>query len=448
MADLHYDYLILGSGPAGHVSAICASQLGLKVAVVEKDRDMFGGVCLNEGCIPAKSLYHSAEMLDIALRSGGMYGLEVKGSPDMLQIVKKSRETRDLLSGGLSFLLEKNHVDTIYGTASFENKGSVRIVTSKGDISVVSDKFLIATGSHPEALAGLPFDGKKIISSSEAIRLDRVPKNILIIGAGAIGVEFASFFGILGSKVTLAEKEETILPLEDKEIGRRMNVILKKRGIDVITGRPVTDLKGYEKVIIAAGRAPSTKNIGLDKAGVEIDEKGYVKVGDDMKTNADNIYAAGDVINTPMLAHVAYIEGEIAARSAAGEKPEPIDYRAIPSAVYSQVKAASVGLTEEKAREANIEHKIGKQFFKANGRAVANGESEGFIKVIAEVSTRKLIGAHILGRTADEIIHEFALAIRCGLTVDDIAGTVHAHPTFSETAADAARSVFGRSIHG
>ncbi len=464
-----YDYLVLGSGPAGHVSAIKAARLGLKVAVVEKDRGMFGGVCLNEGCIPAKSLYNSAGMIETVRKNQKLCGLDDRPVEiDMPGIVSKSREAAQQLHKGLSFLFEKNAIEVIYGNGSFVDKGTVSITGDSGDETLArADRFLIATGSAPAPLPGIPFDGNTVISSSGAIRLEKIPENILIIGGGAIGVEFAGFYGLLGSEVVLAEAESTILPSEDRETARCLQSILKHKGIKVLTGSRVKGMapdKGgakivierrgmeeadvYEKVLVAVGRVPATFDIGLDKAGVDTDEKGYIRVDADMRTNAGHIYAAGDVINSPMLAHVAYAEGEAAAEAAAGKKPEPVDYGSIPNAVYSDIKAASVGMNEEQLRSGNIEYRAGKQFFRANGRAVANSETEGFIKVLAHPGTHRLLGAHIVGHGADELIHEFALAKRAGLTVEAIAGTVHAHPTFSETAAETCRSVFGKPIHG
>ncbi len=467
--DKQYDYLILGSGPAGYVSAIRAAQSGLKVAVVEKDPEMFGGVCLNEGCIPAKSLFHSAEIIDTVRKNWDICGLKCEpGSIDMSRMVAKSREAREQLCKGLSFLFSKNGIEIIYGTGCFVDRETVSITGVGGEqVLVKAKKFLISTGSGPKVLPGVPVDGKIVITSSEAIRLDNIPENILIVGAGAIGIEFASFFNILGSKTTLVEMGQTVLPLEDKEVGKRMKSISKQNGIEVLTGSIVEKVSTgngaaevvinfqdnrkdgtYEKVLIATGRVPAVSGIGIDKLGMDMDEKGFIRVDTRMRTSVENIYAAGDVVNSPMLAHVAYAEGEVAAVSAAGKEAYPVDYGCIPNAVYSNIRAASVGANEEQLKSGGVAYKAGKQFFKSNGRAVANSRTEGFIKVLAQAETRKLLGAHIVGYEADELIHEFALAKRMSLTVDDIGRTVHAHPTFSETAVDACRSVFGKPVHG
>jgi dihydrolipoamide dehydrogenase len=450
----NYDYLVIGSGPAGHTSAIRAAQLGLKVAVVEKDKDMFGGVCLNEGCIPAKSLYRSAHIVDIVRRSPELCGIDVKYKcVDTQEMVNKSRQVADQLSQGLLFLFKKNGITLINGKAKFLDKNTVRIEGGEtGTVKIQADKFLIATGSTPAILPGIEFDGEKILNSSHAIRLKEIPKSILVVGGGAIGVEFASFFNLLGSEVTILELEESLLPSEDKEISRRFQSIFKQSGIKVLTGATLGDESinqdEYEKILIAVGRIPEVSGLGLERLEIETDGRGFIPVNSKMQTTSENVYAAGDVINTPMLAHVANIEGEIAAEAAAGKDPDKIDYTSIPNAVYSDVQVASVGITEEEAKEKNLDYKTGKQFFKSCGKAIINSQSEGFIKVIADSSSREILGVHILSHMATELIHEFAVAKRAGLKVEDIAGTVHAHPTFSETAIDACKAVFGKPIHG
>ena len=466
--DKHYDYLVIGSGPAGHTSAIVAAQLGLKVAVVEKDDNMLGGVCLNEGCIPAKSLYRSAKVIDTVRRSPELCGMEVKaGCVNMPAIVRKSREHAEALRKGLLFLFGKNRIELIKGAAVLAGKNSVNIsFAAGGEGEIKADNILIATGSVPRALPGVPFDGSVILDSSGGIRLESVPGRILIVGGGAIGTEFASFYNIVGADVTLVEMESSLLPTEDREVTGRLEALLNKRGVKVRCSsrvKKVSVAKGaadvviegpggaqsevFDKVIVSIGRAPATRGLGLEKTGISTDEKGFIPVDGMMRTSVKNIYAAGDAVKTPMLAHVASAEGEVAAEAAAGKDPSPIDYEAVPNAMYGDIQVSSVGMTQEKAEENGIEHRIGKQFFRANGRAVVNSQTEGFIKVIADAKTRKFLGVHIIGYEAAEIVHEFVLARRMGLTVDDVAGTVHAHPTFSETAIDACRAVFGRAVH-
>ncbi len=464
-----YDYIVIGSGPAGHVSAIKAAQSGLKVAVIEKDQDMFGGVCLNEGCIPAKSLYNSAEILYQAGKHADLCGLEVKESgAKMSAFVKRSRTASDQLSQGLSFIFKKNKIDLINGKAEFTSEKDVQVTDADGKTCVLTaENYLIATGSEPKALDKVTFDGKMIISSSEAIRLEDVPPKILIIGGGAIGTEFASFFNIMGSEVTIAEFEDAILPLEDRDVSRRLATIFKQQGIKILTSSRVTGAKPegksvvaaiksgdndikekYDIVLVSVGRVPLTRELGLKAAGVTSDEKGFIPVDENMRTNVKNIYAAGDVVASPMLAHVASAEGEVAAGAVAGKSVDPLDFGAIPNAVYTRVQVASVGMTEEEIKDKGLKYSTGKEFFKANGKAVVTSETEGFIKVLADPDSHKILGAHIIGHNATDLIHEFVVAKRKGLTVDDIADTVHAHPTFSESAAEACRAVFGKPLHG
>lgn len=467
--DRTYDYLIIGSGPAGHVSAVRAAQLGLKTAVIEKDENMFGGVCLNEGCIPAKSLYRSAKIYDTIKRSKELCGIEAALGPvDLGAIVAKSRAQAETLKKGLSFLFGKNGIELIKGTASFVDKNTVKVLSADGKFEKIkAAKILIATGSTPRCLPGVPFDGNVVLDSSHGIRLCQVPGKMLIVGAGAIGTEFASYFGILGADVTLVEAEGTILPLEDGEIGKRLESVLSRKGVKVITAAKIEKIavtngsaevaiagpEGgfnavFDKVIVCVGRAPATGGLALEKAGIGTDERGFIPVDGMMRTSAGNVYAAGDVVRTPMLAHVASAEGEVAADSAAGHEATPIDHDCIPSAMYGEIQTSGVGLTEEKVKASGLEYRTGKQFFRSNGRAVVNAQAEGFIKVIADAKSRRIMGAHIIGYEAAELIHEFVVAKKAGLTVDDVARTVHAHPTFSETAVDACRAVFGKPIHG
>ncbi len=446
-----YDYLVIGSGPAGHVSAIRAAQLGLRTAIVEKDLGMFGGVCLNEGCIPAKSLYHSAEVYDTVKRGSKLCGLDVECGPlNMAKIVEKSREAAEQLSKGLSFILKKNDIDLIKGMARFLNGTTVLVSNGKEDFKIEADKFLVSTGSVPCSLPDLEVDGKRVMTSSHAIRLEKVPGKLLVVGGGAIGTEFASFFNIMGSEVTVIEALDSLLPSEDKEVSRRLQSIFKQRGIKVRVSSSAKDMPvdEYDAILVSVGRMPATSDLGLDKAGVKTDDEGFIQVDPRMRTSAGNIYAAGDVVRTPMLAHVGYAEGEVAAEAAAGSDPEPVDYECVPNAVYTEVGIASVGLTEEKAKEGNINYKTGKSFFKANGKAVVSSRTEGFIKVIVDTDSHKLLGAHIIGREAYELIHEFVVAKKAGLKVEDIGKAVHAHPTFSEAAVDACKAVFGKPIHG
>ncbi|MBU0683959.1 MAG: dihydrolipoyl dehydrogenase [Candidatus Omnitrophota bacterium] len=469
IADM-YDFVIIGSGPAGHSAAIRAAQLGLKTAVIEKNSAMFGGVCLNEGCIPAKSLYHNAKKFNIIKNGFPEVGLDVNcGVVNLGMLVKKSRQDTAVLRKGLEYLFRKNKIDLFFGHAKFVNSNTVSIDGKSGKpIQLEAKKFLIATGSFPVGLKEGVFDGKRIITSSKGIRLTETPKTILIAGCGAIGTEFASFFNSIGSEVVMVEAESYILPGEDKDVSLRMQSILAKKGVrfyissrikkimalkdrvEVFIGGETEEKKvECEMVLVSVGRKPATFGLDLEKAGVEIDSDGYIPVQSaSMRTNVDHIYAAGDVLRTPMLAHTASAEGETAVEASAGMHTEAIDYSAVPNVVYSEIQSASVGLTEKAAKEKDLNITVGKYFFKSNGFAIISGETEGFIKIIANADDRSLVGVHIVGYRAAELIHEFVLAKKAGITVDNIGKTVHAHPTFSETIQDACKSVFGGALYG
>jgi len=464
-----YDYLVIGSGPAGYVSAITASQLGLKVAVVEKERNSFGGVCLNEGCIPLKSLINSAKKFRTIKDNASLCKKKIEcGGVNLSGFVEKSKKDAEALKKGLSFLFRKNNIDLLIGEACFLDTNTVR-VSEKGGLQrdVSATNFLIATGSKSKELSAFKCDGKYVITSSEAIRLDTVPKKILIVGAGAIGVEFASFFNSIGVEVTIVETENCLLPAADKEVSLRMGAIFKKDGINVITGgrvkhvlvkneRVTAEIEGenaaiketYDIVLVSAGRVSSVSPDFLKNTDVRVDEDGFILVDEFMHTNVKNIYAAGDVIRTPMFAHTAQAEGEIAARTAAGQTREAINYGLVPNVVYSEVQTASIGMTEEDASLNGIDFAIGKQFFKSNGLALVKSETEGFIKIIADKNNHSILGVHIVGHNAAELIHEFIVAMKTRLPVDKLAEIIHAHPTFAETAQDAARAVFGKSVMG
>ncbi|HNX91036.1 MAG TPA: dihydrolipoyl dehydrogenase [Candidatus Omnitrophota bacterium] len=454
-----YDFLVIGSGPAGHTAAIRASQLGLKTALIEKDRTMLGGVCLNEGCIPAKSLYHSAILAarcDKMNKEAGLpaYPIEMK------KMVEKSRLSVEELKKSLDFVFKKNNIDIIYGTAKFTGKDSVLVTTANGTHALQGAKILISTGSSSKAIPNIAIDGRIIMNSTSAINLSASPKNILIVGGGAIGVELASFFNLTGSKVTILEAMDYLLPLEDIEISRRLEAIFKQGGIDIKTKCSLKNIKVenssasvtilsdgnetseiFEKVLIAVGRTPNTGSLDISKAGIVPDDRGFIPVDGFMRTTVPGVYAAGDVVKSPLLAHVAAKEGMISAETAAGHNTKPIDYTSIPNAVYTPVRVASVGDTEETLKKKGIEYKIGKHIFKANGRAVVENAADGFVKILADRSTGKILGAHIIGHQADEMIHELTLAKTCGLTISDLLKTIHAHPTFSEAISSAAETI-------
>ncbi|MBD3379077.1 MAG: dihydrolipoyl dehydrogenase [Candidatus Omnitrophica bacterium] len=457
-----YDLVVLGSGPAGQAAAIRAAANGLRVAVVEKNMDSFGGVCVNEGCIPAKSLIHSSRVFSDSLREEGLFRGGLSGpSPDMEYLVKKSLSATNELKKGLEYIFKKNGIEIVTGRGRVSGPGSVTVNgPDNGEFEVEGNRLLIATGSSPRDLPGVPFDGRYVISSSEAVRMTSLPDKVLIVGSGAIGIEFASHFRSLGAEVTVLEAEDRILPFADRDISARLASVLKKKGVKIHVSSSVENVEtgsgkvvatcrfkggeeslSFDRVLVCIGRTPNTSDIGLEKAGITTDDKGYITVDDNMLADGDSVYAAGDVIPGPMLAHCASSEGEIVADHASGNPTSPIDYSCVPNVVYSHVEYAGVGLTEEECSKRGMDFRAGKSFFKANGRAVANNEKDGFIKVISDAGGNEILGAHILCSCASEIIHEFVLAKRTGLSARDIADSVHAHPTFSESSINACWTV-------
>ncbi|MEA3305233.1 MAG: dihydrolipoyl dehydrogenase [Candidatus Omnitrophota bacterium] len=463
----NYDVAVIGSGPGGYVSAIRLRQLDRTVCVIDLDEARLGGVCLNEGCIPVKSLINSAVTFSTVKRAGE-WGVEAElKAPDMKRMVRCSQNTVSRLRAGLKGLFKKYKIDFIEGRAKLITGNKVKIDLKNGkEEEIEADKIIVAAGSSPEVPPGIKVDRERIITSSEVIKLERVPRTLLVIGAGVVGVEYASMFAFLETRVTLIEAMPDILPFEDGDVSRTLAGIFKKRGIEVFTNTKAVSLNrkketvevvlasgGGEKksefdyVLIAAGRKPNTKNIGLNEAGVKLNN-GFMVTDDKMRTNIKNIYAVGDVLNTPMYAHAAYKEGLIAAENIAGEKTEKIDYKNVPGVVFSQPQVASVGLTEKEAKERGRNIAVSKHFFKANSMAAISHKDEGFIKIVADKDTKAILGAHIIGGEAAEILHEFVIAKNSGLSIEDVAKTVHAHPTFSEIAVDAAKAVFGKPIHG
>ncbi len=426
------DIVIIGAGPGGYVSAIKLSQMGKKPCVIDIDEAHLGGTCLNEGCVPVKSLISNALKL-----------------ADIQNMVSASRETVSTLKTGLLSLFKKNGIEFIEGKAKLLPGKKIEVLSNGGrPVELEAENIIIATGSSPNIPQGVIVDGKLIMTSSEAIRLEKLPKTMLILGAGAIGAELASLFLKLGTKVTLIEALQSILPFEDEEISKALARIFTKKGMEVLTGTKMdaVDKKNFERILIATGRKPNTSGIGLEDAGVKLKDD-FVITDDRMRTSVRGIYAVGDVLNTPMYAHVAYKEGIIAAEAICGIKEETIDYENVPHVVFSDPQVASVGVTESQAKERGYDTAISKHFFKANAKAVIDKQDGGFVKIIADKRSKKLLGVHIIGESATEIIHEFVLAKSAGLSIDAVAKMVHAHPTLSEIAGDAARAVFGKSIH-
>jgi dihydrolipoamide dehydrogenase len=460
-----FDLVVIGSGPGGYVAAIRASQLGLKTAVVERDR--VGGICLNWGCIPTKALLHSASLYSEIQRASD-FGIDIQeSSVNFANMVKHSRKVADQLSKGVEYLFRKNKITSINGMGTLLAKNKVEVTDEKGVGKTLDSKYiLIATGARARSIPGIELDGKTIISSKEAMVLDKQPKSLIIIGAGAIGVEFAWFYASIGTKITLIEMMPQILPLEDPEAAQVVTRSFKKLGIDVLTNARVEKIdksktgvtvsveareKRHElkagKALLAIGVQGNVENLNLDGVGVK-HEKGMVSANKTtFQTNIDSIYAIGDVIGPPWLAHVASAEGVAAVEHMAGEKPESIDYDNIPACTYCQPQVASMGMTEELARKAGYEVKVGKFPFRANGKSLAMGHTDGFAKLIFDAQYGELLGVHIVGSEATEMLAELGVAKTLETTADEIFKTIHAHPTVSEVIKEAAEDAYDRVIH-
>ena len=460
-----FDLTIIGSGPGGYVAAIRAAQLGLKTALVEKSPAL-GGTCLHVGCIPTKALLHSAEVLETA-RDAARFGVTAKEVALHLPGVHKHRtDVVRRLARGVEFLMKKNAVTVLAGRGALRGPGRVEVTPSSGAPQTVATKSVIlATGSAARMLPGLRMDGRRVITSTEALTLEVVPKSLLILGAGAVGVEFASIYARFGSVVTLVEMLPRVLPIEDEEVSAEMQKALKKRGIDVRVGTKVEDVKVGDKevvisvqspkgaetlkaevLLVAVGRRPVTEDLGLESAGVATD-RGFVKVDGQMRTSVKEIYAIGDIVPTAMLAHLASHEGIVAAEAIAGKNPHPINYDQVPNATYSDPEAASVGLTEAAARARGHKVKVGKFPFPPLGKAQILGAQEGFVKLVSEERYDELLGVHIIGPRATELIAEGTLALRLESTVEEIYHSIHAHPTLSEAMGEAALALHARGIH-
>jgi dihydrolipoamide dehydrogenase len=455
-----FDTVIIGGGPGGYVCAIRAAQLGGNVAVIE--RENLGGICLNWGCIPTKALLKSSEVFRTFSHATD-YGFKHKGvSMDMGKIISRSRDVAGKLSDGIGYLLKKNKVTVIEGTASFKNKHTVTVHNK--DIHFTNA--VVATGARARQIPNvLEADGKNIWTYRDALVPKSLPKSILVIGAGAIGVEFASFYSTLGTKVTIVEGLDRIVPVEDKEISTHLQKSLKKDGIDIKTSTLTKSLKSgksdvkvvlekngkktkhtFEKVLLAIGVQGNTENLGLEKLGVVMD-KGIIKTDEFYHTNIDNIYAIGDVCGRQLLAHVASHEGIICAETIAGHHTHPMNYENIPGCTYCTPQIASTGLTEEAAKEKGYEIKIGKFSYGANGKALAIGEEDGFIKTIFDKQTGALLGAHIIGAEATEMISTFVVARQMEATEEDLINSCLPHPTLSEMIGESVLDSEGRVIH-
>ncbi|MBT4728100.1 MAG: dihydrolipoyl dehydrogenase [Bacteroidetes bacterium] len=460
---MKYDLIVIGSGPGGYVAAIRASQLGKKVAVVE--RESIGGICLNWGCIPTKALLKSAQVFEY-LKHASDYGISAENPKvDFGAVVSRSRSVAEKMSNGVQYLFKKNKIDLIKGFAKLQ-KGKKVEVTDEGKSSIYeADHIIIATGARSRELPNIKIDGKKIIGYRQAMNLAKQPKSLVVIGSGAIGSEFAYFYNAIGTEVTLIEVFPEIVPLEDIEVSKQLARSFKKSGIKVLTNSTVEEVdtkgegcqvkvktkKGEEIiacdiVLSAVGIATNLENIGLEETGVK-QEKGKILVDDFYQTNIEGVYAIGDIVHGPALAHVASAEGIICVEKIAGENPQPLDYGNIPGCTYTSPEVASVGLTEQAAKDAGYEIKVGKFPFTASGKASAAGHNEGFVKLIFDAKYGECLGAHMIGAGVTEMIAEMVAVRKLETTGHELIKTVHPHPTMSEAIMEAAAAAFGEVIH-
>tara|TARA_B100001167_G_scaffold182912_1_gene141065 strand:- start:23 stop:1321 length:1299 start_codon:yes stop_codon:yes gene_type:complete len=420
----NYDLAILGGGPGGYSAAFRAAELGKKVVII--DDNNLGGVCLNWGCIPTKSLLKNAEVMDL-INSSSDYGISVKDIQVNFDfIVQRSIKARERLSKGIHYLAKKNQVDFYSGFGKFVDNKTVDI----NGAQISAQNFIIATGSKPKSLSNINSNSDKIVYSKDIFSMDTLPASLTIIGAGAIGAEFAYFFSSFGTEVTLIEAEDRILPNEDKEISRWLEKAFKKRKINILTSTIAENIDD-EKILISVGVEGNSSGFGLKNLGVEVTDNSHIKVDQHGKTNVDNIYAVGDVIGPPWLAHVATAEGLYVAELLCDLTPTKIDYNSIPNCTYCKPEVASIGSTEESLLEQSVNFKKAHSFFNANGKAVAVGSTDGFIKILVDDSNH-ILGAHIVGSNATEMISEISVIKSNNLTIDNVLSSIHPHPTFSE----------------
>ena len=458
-----YDLIVIGSGPGGYVGAIRAAQLGLKTAVVE-GRETLGGTCLNVGCIPSKALLHATEMLHEAEENFAKMGL-MGDAPkvDWEKMLAYKDDTIGQNTSGIEFLFKKNKIDWIKGWASIPEAGKVKV----GDEVHEAKHIVIASGSETSPLKGVEVDEEIVVSSTGALKLESIPKSMVVIGAGVIGLELGSVFRRLGSEVTVVEYLDTITPGADAEVARTFQRILKKQGLEFVMGAAVSKVESKggmaqvhyalkkddsdhtveaEVVLLATGRRPFTEGLGLDALGIKMSERGQIEVDGSYKTSVDGIYAIGDVIAGPMLAHKAEDEGIAVAEILAGQHGH-VNYGIIPGVIYTHPEVASVGETEESLKKAGRAYKAGKFSFMGNGRAKANHAADGFVKILADKETDRILGAHIIGPMAGDLIHEICVAMEFGAAAEDVARTCHAHPTYSEAVREAALACGDGPIH-
>ena len=464
MAD--FDLIIIGSGPGGYVAAIRAAQLGMKVACVEKENTL-GGTCLNIGCIPSKALLNSSEKYTEISKHAEEHGISTgKVDLDLSKLMQRKNKIVKQLTSGIGFLFKKNKITHLQGSASFVDKKTIKVASSDGEKNYTATNFIIATGSSSIAIDAIPVDEKQIVTSTGALALEAVPQSLLVIGGGYIGLEMGSVWSRLGSKVTVVEALDRIVPTMDEEIAKEFMKSLKKQGLEFKLSHKVIATKAsksgvevsmessdkkqitekYDVVLMSVGRKPNTEGLNLEGIGVKLNEKKAIEINNQFKTNIENIFAIGDVVPGPMLAHKAEEEGVACVEFISGQKPH-INYDIIPAIVYTNPEVASVGKTETELKEAKVDYKVGKFPFMANGRALTTSSTEGFVKILADTKTETILGAHMIGHDAGQLIAEIVTTMEFGGSSEDIARICHAHPTTSEAVKEAAMNIEGRAIH-
>ena len=460
-----FDLIVIGAGPAGYVAAIRAAQLGQKAAIVEKE--YLGGVCLNVGCVPSKSLLKNAEIANTLRNQGKVFGFSFENLKlDYGAAVKRSRQVSNRLTKGVEFLMKKNKITVYSGSAVFTSPNSIEISGETGTDKLQADNIIIATGARPFIIPGIEVDGKQVLTYKEAILQESLPKSVVIVGAGAIGMEFATIWNSYGVQVTVVEMLDRVLPTEDPEISQELSKALKKQGITTQVKSKVTKVEtlktkvkvhietpeGEEKisadqVLLATSFVPNTQNLGLDKAGVNLDRQGFVEIDGKMATNVPGIWAIGDVTGKLMLAHVGMTMGIVCAENIIGLETEELNYQNMPRATYCHPQVASFGLTEQAAKDAGYEVAVGKFNFQANGKALGLNDYAGWVKIVTDKKYGEILGAHLIGPEVTELLPELTLAQQMELTPAEIGRNVHAHPTLSEVLHEAAKAITGQAIH-